>query len=51
MDTIFIVSMSCQGTWADSIIIQVVADVFHLKIIFIIESHPDFAEMYTWWKE
>ena len=31
--------MSCQGTWADSIIIQAVADVFNLKIILIIESH------------
>ena len=39
--------MSCQGTWADSIIIQAVADVFNLKIILIIESHPDFAEIYT----
>ena len=27
--------MSCQGTWADSIIIQAVADVFNLKIILI----------------
>ena len=44
-------SMSCQGTWADSIIIQAVADVFNLKIILIIKSHPDFAEMYTLWKE
>ena len=45
--------MSCQGTsWADSIfIIQAVADVFNLKVILIIESHPDFAEMYTLWKE
>ena len=44
--------MSCQGTWADSIIIQAVADVFNLKIILIIESHPDlFAKMYTLWKE
>ena len=39
--------MSCQGTWADSIIIQAVVDVFTLKIILIIESHPDFAEIYT----
>ena len=44
--------MSCQGTWADiSIIIQAVADVFNLKIILIIESHPDFAEIYTLRKE
>ena len=28
------------GTWADSISIQAVADVFNLKIL-IIESHPD----------
>ena len=34
--------MSCQGTWADGVIIQVVADVFNLRIL-IIESHPDFA--------
>ena len=48
----YLVSMSCQGTsWAYSIIIQAVADVFNLKIILIIESHPDFAEMYTLWKE
>ena len=52
MDTNNLVSMSCQGTsWADSIIIQAMADVFNLKIILIIESHPDFAEMYTLWKE
>ena len=53
MDTIFSkYVMSCQRTsWADSIIIQAVADVFNLKIILIIESHPDFAEMYTLWKE
>ena len=38
--------MSCQGTWADCIIIKAVADVFNLKIIHIIESHPDFAEIY-----
>ena len=43
--------MSCQGTWADSIIIQAVADVFNFKIILIIESHPNFAEIYTLWKE
>ena len=44
--------MSCQVTsWADSIIVQAVADVLNLKIILIIESHPDFAEMYTLWKE
>ena len=43
--------MSCQGTWADSFIIQAVADVFNLKIILIIESHSDFAEMYTLWME
>ena len=43
--------MSCQGTWADSIIIQAVADVFNLKIILIIESHLNFAEIYTLWKE
>ena len=49
---IYLVSMSCQGTsCAESIIIQAVADVFNLKIILIIESHPDFAEMYTLWKE
>ena len=36
--------MSSQGTWADGIIIQAVADVFNLKI-HIIESHPDFAEI------
>ena len=39
-----LMSMSCQGTWADGIIIQAVADVFNLKIL-IIESHPDFAEI------
>ena len=43
--------MSCQGTWADRIIIQAVADVFNLKIILIIESHPDFAEIHTLWKD
>ena len=44
--------MSCQGTsWANTIIIHAVVDVFNLKIILIIESHPDFAEMYTLWKE
>ena len=43
--------MSCQGTWADSIIMQAVADVFNLKIILIIESHPDFAEIYNLWNE
>ena len=37
-------NMSSQGTWADGIIIQAVADVFNLKI-HIIESHPDFAEI------
>ena len=42
--------MSCQGTWADSIIIQALADVFHLKIL-VIESHPDFAEITILWKE
>ena len=47
----YLVSMSCQGTWADSIIIHAVADSFNLKIILIIESHPDFAEIYTLWKE
>ena len=36
--------MSSQATWADSIIIQALADVFNLKIL-IIESHPDFAEI------
>ena len=36
--------MSCQGTWAYSIIIQALADVFNLKIL-IIESHSDFAEI------
>ena len=36
--------MSCQGTWADSIIIQAVADIFNLKIN-IIESHPYFTEI------
>lgn len=36
--------MSYQGTWADGIIIQAVANVFNLKI-HIIESHPDFAEI------
>ena len=40
----YLVSMSRQGTWADNIIIQAVADVFNLKIL-IIESHPDFAEI------
>ena len=49
MDTIF--TMSCQGTWVDSFIIQAVADVFNLKIILITKSHPDFAEVYTLWKE
>ena len=47
----YLVSMSCQGSWADSIIIQAVEDVFNLKIILIIESHPDFDEIYTLWKE
>ena len=47
----YLVFMSRQGTWADSIIIQAVADVFNLKIILIIESHPNFAEIYTLWKE
>ena len=47
----YLVSMSRQGTWADSIIIQAVADVFNLKLILITESHPDFAEIYTLWKE
>ena len=37
--------MSCQGTWADSIIIQAVADVFNLKIILIIESHRVFENL------
>ena len=40
----YLTSMSCQGTWADGIIIQAVADVLTLKI-HIIESHPDFAEI------
>ena len=35
----YLVSMSCQGTWADSIIIQAVADVFNLKIILISLNH------------
>ena len=40
----YLITMSCQGTsCADSIIIQAVADVFNLKIILIIESHPDFC--------
>ena len=43
--------MSCQGTWADIIIIQAVADVFNENYSYIIKSHPDFAEMYTLWKE
>ena len=40
----YLTSMSCQGTWADGIIIQAVADAFNLKI-HIIELHPDFAEI------
>jgi len=40
----YLTSMSCQGTWADGIIIQAIGDAFNLKI-HIIESHPDFAEI------
>lgn len=43
MDTIFSEYVTSRYL-TDSIIIQAVADVFHLKIL-IIESHPDFAEI------
>ena len=38
--------MSRQGTWADNLIIQAVADALNLKII-IIESDPKFADFNT----
>ena len=36
-------NISRQGTWADGLIIQAVADKLHLRI-HITESHPNFAE-------
>ena len=39
----YLSSMSMQGTWADGVIIQAVADNLNLKI-HITESHPNFAE-------
>ena len=39
----YLENMSRQGTWADNLIIQAVADALNLKII-IIESDPSFAD-------
>jgi len=36
-------NMTKQGTWADGLFIQAVADKFHLKI-HIVETNPGFAE-------
>ena len=40
----YLACMSQQGTWADAIVIQPVADAFNLTI-HIIESHPGFASV------
>ena len=40
----YLESMSQQGTWADNLIIQAVADSFNLRII-IVESNPNFADV------
>ena len=40
----YLENMSRQGTWADNLIIQAVADALNLKII-IIESDPNFADL------
>ena len=40
----YLENMSRQGTWADNLIIQAVADALNLKII-IIESDPTFADV------
>ena len=39
----YLSNMAKQGTWADGLIIQAVADKFHLKI-HIVETNPGFAE-------